>query len=111
MITTYKNRPTDQKGHPGHHGYQRYYGTPRVSAGITDANDIMGARLCDSLLQRFPPAGRHTLHGTPDQREGDYGGRYTAQPNSPNMAAVPDRPTDGRGTTSKDMLPNQTALM
>jgi hypothetical protein len=43
MITTYKNRPTDQKGYPGHHGCQRYYGT------IRDRSPIMSLMVCDTF--------------------------------------------------------------
>jgi hypothetical protein len=39
MKTTYKNSPTDQKGYPHFLTIAR---TPRVSAGITGASDIMG---------------------------------------------------------------------
>jgi hypothetical protein len=59
--------------------------------------------------------------GMPDRREGNYVQTHFAQPNRPNMAAVPDRsatrprlsecPTGGRGTTSRHTLLNQTALI
>jgi hypothetical protein len=72
MKTTYKNRPLYQKGYP------------LFIWGITDANDIMGARLCDSLHQGFLPL---------------VGKRYTV------------RPTNGRGTTSRLASQNRFALI
>ena len=102
MIVTYENSQTDKKSYPdlfriacGHHGRLRYYGLNRYATVF-----LQGPLLL---------VGIHYLVCSTNGREPRPDD--IALSTRPNMAAIPDRPTSGRGTTSGHTLHNQNALL